>query len=324
MTLPARVLAPALFLAWLWFSSAGVRAADVSGYSVLLGQFLNQTGPEELVQDPDFGFSILASVDLTDFFLVKDASFQTPDGTVNTLDDMGNYWAFLDTRTTLSALISDYGWGDYTLEFSTVNEDDYSCVLPLPDTSLPPAPKLVNFDDVQAVDPAKLLILYWDFVQAPNADDFVQAYITQGHGVVFSTPDFGWPGALDGTARSASVPSELLAPGAVYSLNLEITRLVSTNSTDYPGAEGIAATFSSTSIDVVTLMPPRLRLLSAPPGGGVSVEVQAEPGSTVVLQGSDTLAAWSDLATNAASSGTNVFTITSGGPVAQFFRAWQP
>ena len=58
---------------------------------------------------------------------------------------------------------------------------------------------------------------------------------------LISTPDLDQPGTLDGTARSLTIPAGTLEPGRVYSLNLEITRLVSTNSTSYPAAPGIAA-----------------------------------------------------------------------------------
>ena len=57
-----------------------VHGADVVGYSIIKGHFLNQTGPDELVSDPLFGFSVLGGVDLTDLDLLNSVAihrFQT-------------------------------------------------------------------------------------------------------------------------------------------------------------------------------------------------------------------------------------------------------
>jgi hypothetical protein len=320
----SRLPALALGFVVLGFTPPASHAADVLGYSVLKGQFYNQTGQQDLALDPDFGFSLLASVDLTDFQLVTEASLQPPQAGAESMDDLGDSWVFLDSFTDWSSLNSTYGWGDYQIRFTTEHDGLFSCVLSMPDSPLPPVPQLVNFDALQAVNAARPLPLSWSFPTAPSPDDFMQVYITEGHAVVFSSPDFGFPGALDGTSREFTVPADTLWGGGVYSLNLELTRLVSTNASAYPDAEGVAGTFSSTSLDLLTVQPPELRLLSRPTNGIVSVEVRVAPGVAVTLQGSDTVATWNDLATNASPSGTNVFEIPSGQEAARFFRAWQP
>src|SRR5262249_29246220 len=148
-----------------------------------------------------------------------------PDGSLNPLDDEGYFWGYLDTRNTLSALNSAYGSGTYTLMFQTVHDGDFFCGMNFPSTPLPPTPRLTNFAAVQAVNSARPLTLFWDFSATPNTNDFVQVYITDGDTTVFSTPDFGQPGALDGTARTTTIPAKTLDPAYIYSLNLEITRI---------------------------------------------------------------------------------------------------
>lgn len=293
------------------------------GYSVLKGHFLNQTDADTLVTDPDFGFSILASVDLTDFYLVTAASVRPPGGSVVSMDDLGDSWDFLDSSGSLEGLNDEYGWGNYTVSFTTENDGKFTCALNLPETPLPPTAKLLNFAEVQAVNAAEELTLRWDFSETPEAGDFVQVYLTQGHWEWFSSPNYGEPEALDGTSRSVTIPAGTLEPGSYYSANIEITRLAGTNALCYLDVEGITATFASTSVDVVTLWPPTLRLTSPPKNGIVSVEVLADPGRTVVLQGSPALAPWIDLQTNAAPSGTNLFDVPVDGSGARFFRAWQ-
>lgn len=51
-------------LAGLGLLSHPSQGADVMSYSIIKGHFLYQTGPEELVSDPLFGFSFLGSLDL--------------------------------------------------------------------------------------------------------------------------------------------------------------------------------------------------------------------------------------------------------------------
>jgi hypothetical protein len=295
----------------------------VRGYSILKGQFLYQTGPNMLVLDPDFGFSILASVDLSDFYLVTNAFMRLPSGSRLAMEDMGDSWVYLDSFSSWSALNADYGWGNYTMDFTTVNEGAFSCPLSLPSTPLPPKPRLTNYDEVQFVNASQSLKLDWDYTAAPADEDFVQVYISLGHASVFSTPDIGLEGALDGTDRSVTVPANTLEPGLLYSLTLEITRLVSSNTTSYPNAEGVTGTFSSTSLYVMTLLPPELRVLPPASPGTLPIEVLADPESTIVLQQSHDFVEWTNVETNTSPSGSLVFTVPTSGQAAGFFRALQ-
>jgi hypothetical protein len=298
-------------------------AADVAGYSVLKGHFLLQEGPGTPATDPDFAYSILAAVELTEPATVTNATLRTPGGAVNVLDDLSDSWDFLDTRDTLSQLTSAYGWGNYTVTFGTLHDGNYSCVLSLPNTALPPAPHLTNFAAIQAVNPLRDFTVYWDFPSAPNASDFVQVYITDGHDVVFATPDFGQPGALNGAARSAVIPAGTLDANSIVSLNLEITRVVSTNATTYPAAAGIAGVFRSTELDLTTINPPRMKILP-PTNGMVVIEVRGSAARTNVLQSSGDFVSWRNDATNVAPLGKSVFSVRSSNSPARFFRAWQP
>ena len=310
--------------AFLWMSPLDARGADVRGYSVLKGLFQIQTDTNTLEVDPDFGYTLLASVDLTDFDLVTDASLRLPGDRVEAMDDLGDFWAFMDSRSTFLSLNTAFGWGTYTFDFTTVNEGSFTGALTFPTTPLPPTPQLLNFSAVQEVNPSQPLRLEWDFSAAPRPSDFVQVYINHGHDEIFSTPDLDQPGALDGTARSLTLPAGTLAPGQVYSLNLEITRVVSTNAASYPGAPGVAGTFNSTALTIGTLVLPSLRLPAPPTNGTLSVEVWGAPDKTVVLQGTDDWKEWRNLATNSSSSGTNLFVTPVGNETARIFRVWQP
>src|SRR5262249_53060205 len=143
----------------------------------------------------------------------------------------------------------------------------------------------------------------------PRSNDFVQLYVQRGHGVAFSTPDFGLPDALNGSSNAVTIPAEALEPDVIYSLTIQVTRLAFTNETCYTNAAGTSGTFSSTSMDLVTIFLPEITLLSAPTNAMISLEVRTDPGKTVVLESTGDLTNWTALATNAAPSGTNAFTV---------------
>ena len=109
----------------------------------------------------------------------------------------------------------------------------------------------------------------------------------------------------------------------MFSLNIEITRLIATNANSYPKAEGMTGLFSSTAIEMATINPSWLRLTPQAPSGMATLEVYCEPETTIILQVSDNLTQWIDWATNTAPSGTNRFTVPINKEARQFFRAWQ-
>lgn len=299
-------------------------AADVLGYSVLKGQFHLQEAPDRTELDPDFAFSFLAFVNLTDFNLLTDAAVGAPDGSLVPLEAFGDSWDLLEVFDTEAALHAAYGWGDYSVDFDAVNDGSFSCPLTFAETPLPPVPRLTNFDAVRLVNPTQPLTLRWDYDAPPAAGDFVQVYVNLGHGEVFATPNAGEPGALDANARSLTIPAYTLEPGLVYSLNLEITRIAATNADCHPEATGLAGTFSSTEIALITIQRPELRLLAAPTNGRLSVEVVVDPALTVRLQGSDDLREWIDLGSSAAADGVNRFDVPAGDGGRRFFRAFVP
>jgi hypothetical protein len=297
--------------------------ADVTGYSIIKGHFLNQTGPDQLVDDPLFGFSILGGVDLADLNLLDSAELRLPEGTTIELDDYGDTWTLLESFETQEELDTAYQWGDYIVSFDSQVEGPHSCLLELPETPLPPTARLVNFDDVQSIDPSRPLTLTWDWDAVPAANDFVQLYVTLGHGEIFSTPNLGEPGALTPEDRTVTIAAGTLVPGAIHSLNLEVTRITATNATCYPDVTGVAAVFRSTSVDLFVLTPPLLRLLGRPTNGLPELEVVGDPNGPVVLQGSLDFKAWSNLATNTSETGTNRFLLPTAGEAHRFYRAVQ-
>jgi Bacterial Ig-like domain len=106
---------------------------------------------------------------------------------------------------------------------STFPDGDYMFNLPSPPTvtSLPmtlpgtiafpsPAPHLTNYGAAQAIDAAQPFVLGWD--QAPGSVDCIYVEI---YGA-FATPALGQAAALNGAARSVTVPAHTLAQDRTY------------------------------------------------------------------------------------------------------------
>jgi hypothetical protein len=180
---------------------------------------------------------------------------------------------------------------------------------------------LINFADIEAADPSRALTLTFDFAEPPGGDDFLRVYVNLGHEEVWATPNLGEPGALSSTNRTVTIPPETLVPGFIHSLNLEITRIVSTNSECHPSAQGVGAMFTSTELDLIVFTPPKLTLLSQPTNGVFALQVIADPEQPVVLEASQDIALWIPVATNAEATGTNEFRIPVAGADHRYFRA---
>jgi len=298
-------------------------AADVSGFSVIKGEFLLQESADQLTRDPLFGFSVLGGVDLSDFNLLKSAKVRLPEGESLLLEDLGDAWSLLDSFETQAELDAAYQWGDYTVSFESISEGSFACLIEMPETPLPPAPRLTNFEVSLGVDPGQPLTLHWDFASPPAQNDFVQVYVNLGHAEIFATPGLGQPGALHSRDRSLTLPANTFVPGFVHSLNLEITRVVGTNADCYAEAQGYGGVFRSTEIKLYVYTPPTLRLLPASGQRLPEIEVVADPDGTVVLQGTPDFRSWINLSTNASASGTNVFSLPPDSKFPIFLRALQ-
>ena len=49
----------------------------------------------------------------------------------------------------------------------------------------------MNFGDVQSINPARPLTLTWSFDAPPAKSDFVQVYVTLGHGEIYRGKQVG-------------------------------------------------------------------------------------------------------------------------------------
>ena len=237
--------------------TGAVQAADVSQFRVLKGQYFVQTsmGAATAESVTNFVFQCVAEAQMSG--VLTNLTFTTPSSQLVTAFPTGDSkFGFEQGFSSLSALNTAFPDGNYVLTFKTVNDGTKVATLPLsggPTDPYPATPHLSNFTAAQAVDPASDFTLTWDPLGG-TVNDFVFVTLRDsGTNEVFSTPSPGTPGSLDGTSTSLLIPARRLRPGQVYQVELFIARAYQPpNTTDYPGASGVAGYFKQLHVNLVT------------------------------------------------------------------------
>lgn len=151
---------------------------------------------------------------------------------------------------TQTALDGAYPAGNYVLTFQTANQGTHAITLPLPASTYPAAPQVVNFAAAQSVDPNAAFTIRWNPFAGGTGDDFVQFAVEamDGDGI-YQTPSPGQPGALNGTATGATIPAHLLGPGTSYQVRIIFAKFLGRD-TSY--GLGFSGYFSQTQLPLTT------------------------------------------------------------------------
>jgi hypothetical protein len=173
--------------------------------------------------------------------------------------------------------------GDYYIKLNTVHDGLRTNRVSLIGSTYPPAPRVLNYDPAQDIDPSNDFTLQWNAILGARASDLITFTVmdaTNRTGIVFQTGIFpDDPSALDGTRTSFTLPSGTLAAGRVYVARLRYDRIVSVDRTSYPGEIGFATYFASTDFYLSTVgtdsnTAPRVIALY-PPSGATDVPTDA-------------------------------------------------
>src|SRR6185436_12527477 len=129
----------------------------------------------------------------------------------------------------------------------------------------PGTPRIANWPAAQAVDPDSAFVLSWlPFSGASAVDRFIRVELEDSSGeTAFAT---GWPretNALASTNTSVTIPDGTLAPGETYQGRLLFFNAAGVNTTNIPGARGLAGFFRSTEFKLTTVNPAGTVRLSA-------------------------------------------------------------
>lgn len=195
--------------------------------------------------------------------------------------------------------------GNYTF-FAQATSSNQTVVVNLPTTSSlpqPGAPHLTNYVAAQSVNPNQPFVLGWDAYADGTAADYIDVDI----GMAYLSPDPGLPGALNGTARTFTIPAGVLQPNSNYLSRVGFFHFVGSTNASYAAA-AFRATYIEFSLITTSATPTGQLILTNAnwTPSAFSFDVLCTNGQTVTIE-----------YTNALSSGTwpKLLTTNSTGPL---------
>ena len=243
--------------------------ADVRDFLVTKGKDFRQTNASAPVQiKAESPFRFAAIVEPSNPGSVTNATIRLPNKqtktlTAPTLDLPGDVFDFHQSFSNKAMLDAAFGKGLYTFTIDTVSDGERTPGLKLLADAYPLAPHISNWDDLQVADARLPLGIFWDPFVKSSTNDFMLLEIRNAEGnFVYQTPAPPESGMLDGTATSTNVPANTLAANQNYTGRLLFFKRTGLNTTNYPGATGLAGFNTQTRFPINTLPEP-------PPAGRI-------------------------------------------------------
>ncbi len=176
-------------------------------------------------------------------------------------------------NTNLAAFNTNFPAGNYTFKVSAISSNQQVTVS-LPATMPPNAPQVSNYTAAQSINPSQPFTLTWNTFTNGGSADWILFQIDGGpSGIIFQTPDYGQPNALNGTAASVTIPAGTLPANSTNNAALGFLHI--TASTNGPTVTG-AFVGSLTGFTIITT-------------AGVA---PAPPLLTIIPAGTNALVAW--------------------------------
>ncbi len=230
---------------------------DVEDYRIERGRRFEQTTDGPPVPDPNDEFEFNVEVQGSGTNLISSVNLRTPPDAVIVLVPNSDFdeFEFSDQASTQAEFDTLYPAGTYRFIVTSANQETQTIPLAVPATNFPPAPHVV-FNPALEVPANQSLLLFWDPWVGGTEDDFIQLRIEDAdNNTIFETPDRGDSGALDGLATAIEILAGTLAPGRVYEGRLVFERIVFSDETSVPGAEGRVTYFGRTDFPIETAPP---------------------------------------------------------------------
>ncbi len=329
-----RSYARSLLLVWLLVEPVGAFGADISFYFVSKGQEFSQTdaGPPIPMSN---SYRLLAEAGLSSSNYLLTATERAPgDGLTDSLKPaLGSIATHSDKYGTLAGLDANEPDGEYELVFNTIHDGILTNTLQLKPASGPdpyPAnpPHISNFADLQAFNPAAPVTMHWDAFTGATEQDFIEVTIADAAGgVLFQSPFPGQAGVIPGTATALTIPANTVPPSTTLACQVLFLKVVSQNTSSYPGVTGVAGYYARTIVVFVTGMastPLQLLALRPMKSGQFQLQLFGQPGVAYIIEGAAALppSTWIALSTNVTVNGSfTFFDQQSLGLPARFYRA---
>jgi hypothetical protein len=285
----------------------------ITTFSVGKVHHYNQTSSGAPTLDPDTPYDFSGVTVLASNRTATNITLTLPTAAVSNLMQLPftpEIFILYNSSVNLSTYDATFPAGNYTFLVKSLNSNQ-TMVVNLPTTNslpLPNAPHVTNYVAAQVVDPSQPFVLGWDAFVGGTAADFIDVDI----GTAFGSPNPGLPGALNGTARTLTIPANTLQPNTTYASQIGFFHsLGATNATFATNA--FRATY--TEFSVVTSSGAaggQLVLTNAVWSPGVfSFDVLCTNGQTVTIEYTNALrtGAWPKLLTTN-SPGTKIHIVS--------------
>lgn len=185
--------------------------------------------------------------------------------------------------------------GDYQLRLDTVHDGSRTLTLSLNGRNYPNAPAVVNLVAGQSINSEIAFPLNWEAFSGGTTTDFVHVAIVNESGdKVFSSPEFGQAGALNGTATGVTVAANTLSPGRFYRGSVVFFRTTDLDQSSYPGGVFASGYFALNEFDLATTgikVGPTLIVL-APQGTGFQAQFSGDVGVPYTVEHTEDFLSW--------------------------------
>ena len=211
----------------------------LTAFSVAKLHFYSQTSAGGSTLDPDIPYLFTAATTLSSNRTASGVTVTIPAGGTSNLTQNFLHpetFSLFATETNLASFNAAFPSGNYLFNVTaSTSNQQVNVNLPAALTQ-PGAPHIANFAAAQSVNPSQAFQLSWDAFPGGTATDYISVSI----GDVFDTPDFGTPGALNGTATSVTIPAGTLQPNSGYSSSVTFYRSAGTSNASYTTIASLA------------------------------------------------------------------------------------
>jgi hypothetical protein len=274
----------------------------ITTFSVGKTHHYNQTSAGSPTLDPSTPYDFSGVTSLSSNRTATNVTLALPTGSVSNLTQLpppaAEIFILYASRTDLGTYDAAFPAGNYTFVVRS-DSSNQTAVVNLPTTNTMPqpgAPHLTNFAAAQAVNPNQPFVLAWDAFPGGTTADYIDVDIGSGYG----SPNPGLPGALNGTARTFTVPAGTLLPNANYASRIGFFRFTGATNANF-STNAFRATYTEFSlITTATNSNPSLVLTNANWASGLfSFDVLCTTGQIFTVEYTNALraGAWTKLLT---------------------------
>lgn len=232
--------------------------ADVLFYGLGKGNNYQQTSASTTVLDPVDPWEATAFVFVNGIGSVSAAYIgPTSNPTQFAMSNDGDRFDFSLSGASQAAVDSDLPNGvPFTITMQTVNDGTKAANLSISGNAYPNTPLATNYAAMQAVGPGTNFTVYWNAFTGGTMSDVIIASVVANqyapYGSLTNSPLPGTSSALNGTNRAWTIPAGFLQPNSNYWVRIVFYKVVTTDTTDYPGVTGYGLYGVGTTVPLVT------------------------------------------------------------------------